>query len=544
MPSLLVENAQIIDGTGAPAFPGHLLVEGARIRDILPFDTRLPEADTRVDAGGRVLCPGFIDMHSHADWSLCTPDHPRTLACLVEQGVTTVVGGNCGFSPAPMASAKNSAQMKKAISLFTGGALPLSWPSMGDFLDTVDHLGPIVNLAQLAGHASIRMAAADTLRGALSPREQDACLLALRSALDQGACGLSLGLGYEPGMYAPETEIDAFCRTARAAGKPVTVHMKALSRISPAYPLTTVTAHNLKALREALDMARRTGVTLQISHFIFVGRHSWTSARSALKMVAAARAEGVDVMIDAFPYTAGNTLIEAILPAWFLKALPPGFSNPLLLARLRLELEVGFRLVGFMYPDFQVMDAAVDGWEDLNGMTLDQVARKWHISNFKALLRLCRESAGEATMLFHAYSGEPGNETVLESVLACPWCLFETDAIIKPRGLSNPSALGTFPRILGHCCRDRQLFPLADAVYRMTGASARRFGLSDRGEIAPGKAADLVIFDPERVGDSPPSGSAPAGRPAGIDHVIINGRQVVADGVYLEGCRFGQVLRS
>ncbi len=544
MPSLLVTNASIVDGTGKPAFPGHLLVEEDRIRDILLPDQQLPETDMILDAHGRVLCPGFIDMHSHADWTLCTPDHPMALACLVEQGVTTVVGGNCGFSAAPAPLAKNRPHQKKAISLFTGGDFSFSWQSMGDFLETVASGGPIVNLAQLAGHASVRMATTGTLRGAMPPSEQDACLQTLKTALDEGACGLSLGLGYEPGMYSPDTEIAACCKTAAAAQKPVTIHMKALSRISPVYPLTTMEAHNLKALRETLDMARRTGAAIQISHFIFVGRHTWASAERALEMVAAARAGGVDVMIDAFPYTAGNTLIDVLLPAWFLKTLPGGFSNPLLLARLRLELEIGFRLVGFMYPDFQVLDAAVAGWEKLNGMTLDQVARRWNVSPFAALLRMSRQSGGEATMLFHAYSGEPGDETVLESVLAHPLCLFETDAIIKARGFPNPSALGTFPKILGTYCRDRKLFPLEDAVRRMTGASAHRFGLSDRGLIAPGKAADLVVFDPDGINDSPPSGGAGAGRPSGIGHVFINGRHVVRNGSYLADARCGRVLRT
>ena len=317
--------------------------------------------------------------------------------------------------------------------------------------------------------------------------------------------------------------------------------MKAYSRISPVYPLTTWEAHNLKALRETLDMARRTGVALQISHFIFVGRNSWNSAPQALKMVDDARAEGVDVMIDAFPYTAGNTLIDVLLPAWFLKTLPDGFSNPWLLARLRLELEIGFRLVGFAYPDFQILDAAVPGWEHLNGMTLDQVARKWKCSPFNTLVRLSRESGGEATMLFHAYSGEPANEAVLDAVLAHPGCLFETDAIIKGQGLPNPSALGTFPKILGKYCRERRLFAIEDAVCRMTGASARRFGFTDRGTIAPGKAADLVIFDPDTINDT--VSAQGAGRPSGIRQVFINGRQVVREGVYGENIRCGQVLR-
>ncbi|BBO77063.1 N-acyl-D-amino-acid deacylase [Desulfosarcina widdelii] len=542
MTTLLVKNASIIDGTGKPAYAGHLMADGDRIRDIFTPRENLPEADTVVDAEGQVLCPGFIDMHAHADWILALPDQSSILACLVEQGVTTVVGGNCGFSPAPAPTQQNMGQRQKEAILFTGREFPFAWQTVGDFLDAVAQNEPIVNLAQLVGHASIRMAASENKKGALPAEELTGCQRVLEDALDQGACGLSFGLGYEPGMYAPDAEIDAFCRTAAAAQKPVTVHMKAYSRISPVYPITTREAHNLKALRETLDVARRTGATLQISHFIFVGRKSWPSARQALQMVDKARSEGVDVMIDAFPFTAGNTLIDVLLPAWFLKTLPHGFSNPWLLARLRLELEIGFRLVGFTYPDFQILDAVVPGWEHLNGMTMDQVARQWNLSPFKALLHLSRASEGKATMLFHAYSGEPGNEAVLDAVLAHPCCLFETDAIIKGQGLPNPSALGTFPKILGTCCRERRLFAIEDAVFRMTGACARRFGLVDRGTLVPGKAADLVIFDPETVNDTTsPEGT---GRPKGIRHVFINGRQVVSDGACIKNTRCGRVLRT
>ena len=540
MPTLLVKNALIVDGTGKPAYDGHLLADGDTILDILAPGENLPEADTVEDAGGQVLCPGFIDMHSHADWALALPDHAPILACLVEQGVTTVVGGNCGFSPAPAPIRQNQPLLQKVAALFTGREFPLSWQTFGGFLDVVARNEPIVNLAQLAGHGSIRMAAGPNVKGALTTEELDTCRQALAQALDQGAFGLSFGLGYEPGMYAPDGEIDALCKTAADAGKPVTVHMKAYSRISPVYPLTTLEAHNLKALRETLDLGRRTGVTLQISHFIFVGRNSWPTAQRALEMVDAARTDGLDVMIDAFPYTAGNTLIDVLLPAWFLKTLPDGFSNPWLLARLRLELEIGFRLVGFSYPDFQILDAAVPGWEHLNGMTLDQVARKWKRSPFATLLRLSRESGGQATMLFHAYSGEPGNQKVLDAVLAHPGCLFETDAIIKGQGRPNPSAIGTFPKVLGDCCRDRRLFPLEDAVHRMTGASAERFNLTDRGTLAPGKAADLVVFDPETVNDAIHS---EGGRPSGIRHVFINGRQALREGFYAENTRCGRVLR-
>ena len=541
MPTLLIKDASIVDGTGRPAYAGHLLVDGDRIRDILPLSEQLPEVQTVVNANGQMLCPGFIDMHSHADWMLALPDHHAVLACLVEQGVTTVVGGNCGFSPAPAPLPPNRSDLQKVASLFTGRDYPFDWPMVDDLLDCVERNEPIVNLALLVGHGSLRLAASPGVNNNLTAQDMKVCQRALGKALEQGACGLSFGLGYEPGMYAPEAEIDALCKIVTAAQKPVTVHMKAYSRISPIYPLTTLEAHNLKALRETLDMAQRTGATLQISHFIFVGRNSWPAVEQALEMVATARQKGADVMIDAFPYTAGNTLIDALLPTWFLKTLPAGFSSGWLRQRLRLELEIGFRLVGFSYPDFQILDTAVPGWEALNGMTLAQVAREWNRSPFATLVRLSRESGGEATMLFHAYSGEPGNEAPLEAVLASPYCLFETDAIIKAQGLCNPAARGTFPKILGTYCRDRRLFSLEDAVCRMTGASARRFGLTDRGLIAPGKAADLVIASVDTVNDV--SSSEGSRRPKGISHVFINGRQVVRQGVYQQRIRGGRVLR-
>ncbi|MBW2650788.1 MAG: amidohydrolase family protein [Deltaproteobacteria bacterium] len=153
-------------------------------------------------------------------------------------------------------------------------------------------------------------------------------------------------------------------------------------------------------------------------------------------------------------------------------------------------------------------------------------------------------SDGAALMLLHTYSGEPGNEGPLESVLAHESCLFETDVVLRKSGYPNPSGLGTFPRVLGFYARDRKLMSMEDAVSRMTSKSAARFGLTDRGIIEPGKAADIVVFDPEKISDAPPIGSEPAGRPEGIKHVFINGAQVVNNGEYIDGARKGRVLRA
>jgi len=543
MTTTLIKSGTIVDGTGKPAYAGSVLIEDDRIADMLPQGSEWPAADNQIDARGLVVCPGFIDMHSHADWVLPLANHAPILKCLVEQGITTVVAGNCGISPAPMTS-EARARVEVLASIVTAGALGYPWRSMTEYLNHVENQEPLLNMAQLVGHATVRYANSRRDRGDMSPRDLQHCMESTRQALDQGACGLSFGLGYDPGMYASLDELAAFSRVAAEAGKPITIHMKALSRLSPCYPLTMLAAHNIKALQETLLLAEKTGATVQLSHFIFVGRRSWSTVDIALDLVDAARARGVDVMIDAFPYTCGNTTILAPVPYWFLANIPAAYSSAVMRARLRLELAVGFRLLGFNYPDFQVMDSGIPGCEDINGLRITEIAAQWHCSPFSAMLTLAEKSRGATLMLFHTYSGEPGFEEPLERVLARDDCLFETDAAIKLDGLPNPAAKGAFPRILGRLVRDRKLFSLEEAVRRMTHASAARFGLQDVGCLAPGKAADLVLFDPRTIADNPGEGRQAAGRPAGIRQVLINGQTVVEKGQYLAGVRPGRVLKA
>ena len=542
MGTILLRDGTIIDGTGKPAFPGHVLIEGEAIKEVLSPGADAPGTDEIIDAGGCVVCPGFIDMHSHSDWLLALEENPELLRCFIEQGITTVVAGNCGFSPAPVRE-EALVKLQQLLALFERTPT-FTWKTMAGFLSRLEEIGPSLNIAELAGHAVIRLAAADTLRGRMKPGELNNCLDALRQSLEEGACGLSFGLGYEPGMYSPLDEIEAFSRIAREKNKPVTVHLKALSAVSPTYPVTTFKPHNLLALKEMLEIARKTGISLQVSHFIFVGRRSFWTAEKAVKMVEQARSEGVDVMFDAFPYMCGNTTITVVLPHWFLKRTPEAYHNPWLRMRLKAELEIGFGLVGFTYKDFQVMEVCVQGLDQLNGLTIPEIAAQWNTSNFDALLRLCEESHGGTLMLFHAYSGVSGREGVIENVLSNRLCLFETDAVFKSRGYPNPSAIGAFPRILGPLVRDRRLFSLEESVNRSTYASAQRFNISDRGVISPGKAADIVVFNPDTISDTPPVGKKPAGKPRGIHHVFINGRHVVQDGAMKELQRAGKVLRQ
>ena len=292
MTTTLIKHGTIVDGTGTSAFTGSVLIEDDRIAGIVPEGAALPTADCQIDAQGQVICPGFIDMHSHADWVLPLANHAPILKCLVEQGITTVVAGNCGISPAPMTPDARD-RIEVLASIVTAGALDYPWRSMAEYLTHVENQNPLVNMAQLVGHATVRYANSRRDRGDMSPRDLERCMESTRQALDEGACGLSFGLGYDPGMYASLEELEAFSRVAAEAGKPVTIHMKALSRLSPCYPLTLLAAHNIKALQEALLLAEKTGAAIQLSHFIFVGRKSWSTVDAALDLVEGARARGM-----------------------------------------------------------------------------------------------------------------------------------------------------------------------------------------------------------------------------------------------------------
>jgi N-acyl-D-amino-acid deacylase len=541
MRTTILGNGIIIDGLGNRPFVGHVFIKDDQIEAVLKENQTLPPADTIIDASDCAIAPGFIDMHSHADWVLPSTNHPKLLKCFLEQGITTIVAGNCGISPAPVNHDKlQSLQWHNVASISHEGPINYTWRSIAEFLDKIEQLHPVVNVAQLVGHGAIRNSIANTPYLPMNSKELKTCLTELRNALDQGACGLSFGLGYSPGMYSPIEEIEAFCRTAKASDKLVAVHLKAYAKISPLYPVTIFSKpHNLRALKEMLDIARQTGVKLQVSHVTFGGSKTWPTAEDYIRMIDDAHQEGIDLMVDAFPYTYGNTTIDVFLGPRFIEAMPGSFRSRWACMKHQYMEDIGFRMLGTSYEDIQLMDAAIEGWEELSGLTIPEIARKRNTSPFKIMLTLSEASKGAASILYHA-----GNsEQILEDVLSNNLCVFETDAITKSRGYPNPAALGTFPKILGHYVRERKLFSIEKAIQRMTSASAKRFGITDRGILEPGKAADIVIFNPETISETPPLDGKPAGQPTGIHHVFVNGTQVVRNGNYTGSVGAGRVLR-
>ena len=550
MGNLLIKNGTIIDGTGRDAFKGDVVVAKDRIESVISSntpsgkDSAAPGTDTVIDAEGRVVAPGFIDCHSHFDWVLPLSDHQEFLFPMIEQGITTVVTGNCGFSPAPV-----TAEGKKIINDLTETLLdrPLSyeWETMGEFLDYLESSdGLLFNTVQLVGHGALHLAAVQDYTKRPNSREMAKMVSMTAEALDQGAGGLSFGLMYPPGLFSTRDDLLALARVAADRRCILTVHKRALSKYSGSYPIIPFLdrPHNLKALDEILSIALETGVRLQISHLIFVGKKSWPTAQKAVQLIEKAQSKGLEVMFDIYPHFCGNSYLTVFLPAWFMENLDANLKNARAIRRLRIELSLAKFLVGFNMADIQIMQAGYPAGEKYNGMSIVDIAKREGIDPVGAMLKIIEKSGGKALQLTYGYSGDDAHEQLVEKLMVHERCLFETDTLLKSSGFANPASYGAFPRILGRFVRDKSVLSLAAAVSKMTGKTARWMGIAQRGEIKPGNFADIVIFDPDTIADNT-TVKETARRPTGIENVVINGEMVVESGKYIKDKKAGQVVR-
>ena len=514
---VLLENGLIVDGSGSPAYYGDLLIEGGQIALVTPHDVDF--RGRTIDCTGKVVAPGFIDMHSHMDWVLAVEGRPELKTPFTAQGVTTFVGGNCGFG---IAGHRKDSRHKDLLQTRTAGLYEIDWHSMAGYFAHLAANGISHNLLNLSGHGTTRASIKGYDPAPLTPEELSELLHLLEETLEQGAGGISLGLQYEPGIFATMNELEEVARLVKRRQKILTVHMKAYSSLSPSYtPNPFGKPHNLLAIEDMLNLARATGVKLQLSHLIFVGEASWDTCHEALALIDAAIADGVDVKFDTYAYHCGTSIINVVLPKWFLARVPEAYEDRVALWRLYGELQLITRLLGFGYDDIQITKANHPDLEQYNGLFLGEMARERKMGEFENFIDVARKSGGRARVLNHRYS-------ILEHVLELmrhPASLFMTDAVVASAGVQNPAAFGNFPRFLQYA-RDYSLISLEEAVHKMTGASAERFGIEGRGLLKNGFAADITVFDWEKVRDNNTEKTTDA-RPDGIEMVFINGRQVV-----------------
>ncbi|WP_329001314.1 D-aminoacylase [Kribbella sp. NBC_00709] len=505
-----VTGGLIADGTGAEPMPGTVLVEGDRITAVLsPGAT--PSGAEVIDATGNIVAPGFIDLHSHADFSLgSSPAAESQLA----QGVTTLVAGNCGWSPFPV----TDLETLRAGTAFLGSKHDWSWDDLGGFAATLE---PAVNLALQVGHCTLRIAVMGNARRAPSPDELRQMQDLLRAAADQGAVGFSTGLIYAPGAYASPEEVAALVATAAECDLLYSTHIR------------NEGAGLLAALDEAISAARRGGARLEVSHLKAVGKANHGLVDAALERLEQAD----DVGWDAYPYTATSTTLTTRLPTWAL-------ADGTLLDRLadpaeRERIADALRSDKLLSPDSVVIASLPPGrYEESRGLSLTEIARRDDVDAAEIVLRILESHQAAVSVVNHAMS-EDDVVTVLEhprtAVASDGWIMDATGP-----GHPHPRNFGTFPRVLGHYARDLGIFTLAEAIRRMTSLPAARLGFSDRGVIEPGAIADLVVLDQDTIADKS-TYDAPWQLSVGVDHVLVAGQLALANGKPT-GLRPGRVL--
>jgi N-acyl-D-amino-acid deacylase len=511
----LLKNGMILDGTGEKAFTANLLIDGDRIAAIGSIDDAC--ADEVIDMTGKCVAPGFIDAHSHNDWFAARSDNSRFFAPFVQQGITTQVTGNCGFSPFGF-EPETPHRALLGSGLFSMEGMEVGgYSRLSGFFEHCKRLP--VNIVPFYGHMSGRISVSGYENRALTELELSRLDGMLEQALLDGAAGISLGLMYEPDRYAPYDELKRAAQIAARHGKILSVHARACSAASTSYqPPIGGRAHNLRALDEMIKIARETGVKVQFSHLIFVGSRSWRTADEALELICQANSEGLAFMYDSYAMTFGASIITVILPNWYLSLAPEKRRSPVVRMRIALEIGVTKRILGFDFNDI-VMAWVADGQEALCGRSVHQIALEWRMNDLDAYLKLVELSGGKGRVLMHKYL----TDNILMRLMNDPNCLCMTDAWLEEKGMQNPACFNCFPEFL-RLAKERGM--MEKTMRQMTGATADRFHIQERGYLKEGYIADITVFDPKEIRPS----DMPEGKPHGIGQVYIAGQPVLKDG--------------
>ena len=517
---ILLKNAKVYDGTGAAAMNGDVLVDNDRIAQVgaeLPVDG----ADQVIDLQGLSLAPGFIDAHSHNDWFALRSDPLPWFDPFIRQGITTFVTGNCGIST--VGFDKDCPHMDIiGAGLFGFGDAKESSGSLKAYFEAADNAMPC-NLAVLAGHCTSRAAVSGSVNRPLTEEEETRMLALMEEALQQGAAGISLGLMYEPGLYAQQDELRKVAELCLRYDRPLTVHPRANSAVSMAYPELLGRSHLLRAVDELAEIARGTRLKLQYSHAIFVGRRSFRDKAEFLTIMNRLREQGVDAMFDIYDETLGVSVITVILPAWYQAMSLEEKRKPLNRLKLSVLVRASSLLLGFGFKDIQVAYIG-PGYERYEGKTVHEIARMEHLSDLNAYLMLCEASHFKGRVNMGPYS----TREIISDFEHNPHCLYMTDAWVEEHGVQNPAIYDCYPKFLQDSLKGTG-DTLPNTIRRMTGATADRFQLPERGYIRPGYFADLTVFSEDAVRSAVPDQE----KAFGIEKVFVNGH-LVLDGDTLD----------
>jgi len=526
---LLITGGKVVDGTGRPAFQADIGIKGERIVWVHHGSaSNKPSAAMLIDAQGLLVTPGFIDSHCHSDVSvLRDPDFDAKIM----QGVTTDVTGICGFSLAPVDQATLPLFDRYLSAIAAGRPVGYEWKNFVEYIAVMKQSPLPMNVVPLVGHGTIRMAVMGFDRRPPNPVELNRMVTMVRESMQAGARGFSSGLVYPPGTYAKKDELLALLGPVAETDGFYSTHIR-----SESFAVE-------EAIDEAISTARKAGVPLIISHLKAMGRRNWGKVDSMLHKVEEARSAGQKVIFDQYPYTACSTFMSALVPPWAHEGGMPQLLERLKSRDGRAEIIHAIEHVDDGSWENFAMDAG--GWSgvvactvpwgpEYEGRSFAEIAEMTGKSPGDILAELLIEMRGGGMMVAHTMSDENIAEIMKHGAQ-----IVGSDGV-PSEGKPHPRLYGTFVRILAHYVRDKKILPLEEAVAKMTGLTAKFYGLRERGIIDEGKRADLVIMDYEALREKG-TYAEPQRYPDGIKAVVLNGQIVVKEGQRLNG-RAGRVL--
>ena len=515
----LFKNALIYDGTGIEAFKGDILVENDKIVQVKD-GIQAEEGWEVIDLEGLSVSPGFIDAHSHNDWFAIKNNPQKYFEPFIRQGITSFVTGNCGLSAIGFESESQHVD-KIGGGLFSYADTTGKYPTVSEFFSAIDRNTPC-NIAVLAGHCTARASVAGYENRPLSESEHKKMLGIMENALKEGACGLSLGLMYEPGIYAGIDELKDVAKLCEKYDRPMTVHPRACSAVSMTYPLLG-RPHLLRALDELVEIASGSRMKLHYSHAIFVGRRSFRCKDELLDILHRLKDNGVDMGFDIYSELLGVSVITVVLPAWYQALSPTQKRHWFNKLKLSILIRATIILLGFGWDDIQIAYIG-PGYERYEGKSVAQIAKEMGKSCLDAYLDLCEMSDFKGRINMGPYS----TPEIVSELSKDDSCLYMTDAWVEDYGIQNPAIYACFPKFLKFSlCGTGDTMP--NTIRKMTGAVAERFSIKDRGQIKPGFYADLTVFDEEKLRN----GQTDQQQSFGIEKVYVNGIKVL-DGDILD----------
>ncbi len=529
---IVIVGGRVINGAGTPWTRADIAIKDGVIVELGYL--KHPQADIIIKAEDLFVCPGFIDIHNHSDLALLIDPIADSM---IRQGVTTLTVGNCGLSVAPV-KREFIELFKKHVESFAPAPVEWKWESFDEYLRALEGKGVGVNVVPFVGHGTIRAMVLGFEPKEPSENELNQMKLLVEESMKAGAFGLTTGLIYLPGMYAKTSEIIELAKIVAKYGRIYASHIR-----SESFAL-------IEAVAEAIEIGAKANIPVEISHHKASGVENWGKVKTTLKMMEDARINNIEVTCDVYPYTAGMTSLTALLPPWTqaggVEAIIEKLQNPSIRAKVTEELKSGVKGKEDLLREAgwdRIVIAYSKVHKEFEGKSLSEIAKIWNKSEFDTLYDLIIDDEGATMIVLHLMSEED-----VKYVISHRLSMIATDGwAVSPKGpmsagKPHPRFYGTFPRIIAKYVREEKLLSLEEAVRKMTWMPAQKLGLWNRGLIAKGMIADIVIFDFNKIRDKA-TFENPHQYPEGIPYVIVNGEVVIDNGEHTRKLA-GKVLRK